>query len=76
MVNHLNEHQTKSVDNSYAARLERLRDELNRPTVTEIIRRQKVEEDKLTARNQNDGIIELAPFHSVNTTTETFEGER
>lgn len=75
MVNHLAEH-TKTLDNSYTARLERLREELNRPTVTEIIRMQKAEEDKLTARNQNDGAIELTPFHLVNTTTDPFESER
>lgn len=75
MANHVAEH-TKTIDNSYTARLERLREELNRPTVTEIIRMQKVEEDKLTARNQNGDAIELTPFHSMNTTTEPFESER
>lgn len=72
MSNHSAEHK-KSIDNSYSARLERLREELNRPSVTEVIRMQQLEEEKQSSRNENGDAIELTPFQSVNTTTEPFE---
>lgn len=36
---------SKVVNNSYEARLERLREELNRPTVTEYLERQRLQVD-------------------------------
>lgn len=75
MANHSAENK-KTIDNSYSARLERLREELNRPTVTEVIRMQKLEEEKQAFRNEYGDAIELTPLQSVNTTTEPFESER
>lgn len=68
--------QTKIIDNSYSARLERLREELNRPTVTEIIRMQNRGETKAMPYNQAGDAIELTPFQKLNTSTEPFENER
>lgn len=67
----------KSIDNSYEARLKRLKDELNRPTVTEIIQMHKMQnKNHVLQHNQHNDIIELTPFHLVNTTANSFEKER
>lgn len=68
---------SKSIDNSYEARLKRLKDELNRPTVTEIIQMHKMQNKKHALQNnQHNDIVELTQFQLGNTTANSFEKDR
>lgn len=52
--------ETKKPDNSYHARLERLRDELTGPSVSELIQMQKVQQDRLFNKTKGATNVELA----------------
>lgn len=72
-----NYHQ-KIVDNTYAARLKRLKEELNGPTVTEIIQMHKIQEKNQTSSTDKgtDDIWEEMPVTvEKNTTSKPIDGE-
>lgn len=48
----------KKPDNSYEARLERLRDELTGPSVSEVIQKQKAQQDRLFNKTKSDAVFE------------------
>lgn len=72
----------KIVDNTYAARLKRLKEELNGPTVTEIIQMHKFQEKNQTFDSSNkatkdDDIFEESPAATIqlNSTTQPSESD-
>lgn len=48
----------KKPDNSYEARLERLRDELTAPLVSELIQKQKEQQNRLFNKTKSDAVFE------------------